>query len=459
MKTVILAVGLLGLACSGQKPETQPPEPLKACARQWNEQRPRFAPAETIELPLSSISVTGEVTKQQLLSQLASQIPGTLAHENRRPIGTPGEVTYTVTRGSMDSTLREGTFAVTTLANANIEVCKPLGPFCVTYGRCQPVLATTVALPLSLTKDYAWKPLSTSVRAERGCQIAGFDVTPRLTSLARQNLDGIERRIARSLPPIKPWATRIWDLAHNPLFLNASECLRATPKRFIQAPARETPSGYKLELGVELTLELTQDCKRAESPAPLEPLATESALTPEPGFTLTQLIDTKTVSEQLTQSAGGGFGTGESIRSITAHTSSAGKANELLVEVTLDGVTCGNTWLRAELTPAKNHELKLSRVEFLSEHPPDALSELPSALRTKAALRVPFSFDKVTERLNQLLDSAVGFADQGMLVTAHVGDPSWRAPQIAPDGVRAIASLPTELSVALRQEPKPAAKP
>lgn len=459
LKPLLLAGLALTVACSGAKSETEPPEPLKACSRQWTEASPVLVAAEEVELPLSSVSVTGEVTKQQVLNQLAMQIPDTLAHENRRPIGTPGEVTYTVTRGSMDSTLRDGTFAVTTLAKAEIEVCKPLGPFCVTYGRCQPVLATTVALPLSLTDDYAWKPLSTSVRAERGCQIAGFDVTPRLTSLAKQNLDGIERRIARSLPPIKPWATRVWELAHNPLFLNASECLRATPKRFVQAPARETQSGYKLALGVDLTLELTTDCERDESPAPLEPLATQSALNPRPGFLLAQSIDTKTVSAQLTESAGGAFGSGESIRSIVAHTSSTGQANELLLEVTLDGVTCGTTWLRVELGPAESDAMKPTRVEFVAEHPPEAFADLPGALRNKGLVRAPFAFEKVSERLNQLLESALSFADENMLLTARVGAPSLRAPQIAPKGVRAIAALPTELSVTLKQGTDSAAVP
>src|SRR5690606_34028340 len=147
----------------------------------------------------SRLTLLGELSERQLLAELAAHIPGTLAQAKRRPIGAPGEVTYTVKRGALDSSVDNGVFHFVTLANAEIEICKPLGPFCVTYGRCQPVLATTVSMPLSLTRDFAWQRATSKVHAERGCRIAGFDVTERLTSIARANLDAIERRIQSSL--------------------------------------------------------------------------------------------------------------------------------------------------------------------------------------------------------------------------------------------------------------------
>ena len=426
------------------------PSEATLCHNAHIEDPPVLAKAEARELPTSQLVFTGDVAEAQVLTAISAQVPATLAHEKDRPIGAPGRVTYTVTRGTIDSSLRDGAFHVTTLANASIEVCKPLGPFCVTYGRCQPVLATTVSLPLALNDDYGYKPVTTTLRAERGCQIAGFDVTPRLTSLARSNLDTIQKRIERSLPPIRPWAERLWELTRNPLFLDAKHCLRVTPKRFVQAPAKATPTGYELGVGVDLNVELTTDCERRESP-PLEPLATEANLAKQPALRLAQLVDTESATRQLSESVRGAFGDGEQIHSVVVHTAKIGKENRVVLEAKLNGRTCGNTWLTASLKPAAGGALGLTDVASLGDLSQD-LRGLPGKLEERGRVTAEFPFADVALRLNQLLESAAALGDERLALTAAVGPPKLIAPNITHEGIVVIAELSTVAHLTFREK-------
>lgn len=452
-KSLFLAGLVFCSACSGAQKDTT--DRARAnCSERLTSSAPSLEPASPAELPDSQVVVGAQVTEAELLAQIAAQIPGTLAHEKDRPIGTPGRVTYTVTRGALDSSLKSGTFYVTTLANAQIEVCKPIGPFCVTYGRCQPVLATTVSLPLALRADYGYPPLSTSVRAERGCQIAGFDVTSRLTSLAQSNLDAIEKRIERSLPPLKPWAERVWQLSQNPLFLDAHHCLRATPKRFVQAPSKETSTGYEVGVGVDLSVELTTECERHAVQVPLAPLATDPQLAERPALRVAQRVDVATASKQLTESARRTFGSGEKVDRVTLHTVTIGGANSVLLETELSGVTCGSAWLTADLKPTSARALGLTNVRFLDPDAPASLGDLPKALSEHGKVTAEFPFDDVQKRLNQLLESAAAFTDERLTVTVAVGPPRLTAPVVTQGGVFVVAELPTIAQLSLRETPR-----
>lgn len=439
--------------CSGHQTDLN--QPARAtCSDRISGEAPALEPATPAEPPDSQVVVGAYVAEAELLAQIAAQIPSTLAHEKDRPIGTPGRVTYTVTRGALDTALKDGTFLVTTLANAQIEVCKPLGPFCVTYGRCQPVLATTVSLPLALGADYDYPPLSTSVRAERGCQIAGFDVTPRLTSLAQSNLGAIEKRIERSLPPLKPWAERVWQLAQNPLFLDARHCLRATPRRFVQAPAKETGAGYQVAVGVELSVALTTECERDDVAVPLAPLATAAALSERPALRVAQRVDVASATKQLTESVRGEFGNGERLARLTLHTATTSSKNGIVLEAELNGATCGTAWLRADLKPTPAGTLGLTAIEFLGPDVPPSLAELPKVLAERGKLSAAFPFDDVAKRLNQLLEGAQAFTDERLTLTTAVGPPRLVAPVVTQGGVLVVAELPTVAELGLRETPR-----
>jgi len=452
VKSLFLAGMLFGAACSG--PQSGTKEPLALCSERLSGVAPALEPASGGELPTSELVVRGEVAEAQLLQVIADQVPATLAHEKDRPIGMPGRVSYTVTRGALDSSVRDGTFHVTTLANAQIEVCKPLGPFCVTYGRCQPVLATTVSLPLLLGSDFGYQPLSTSVRAERGCQIAGFDVTSRLTSIARDNLSAIEQRIERQMPPIRPWATRVWQLSQNPLFLDARHCLRVTPKRFVQTPAKETSTGYQVGVGVDLSVELTTECERRAEAPPLEPLATEPKLSEAPALRVAQHVATESATRQLTESARGSFGEGEQIDRVTLHTASLAHQDSIVLETELNGVSCGKAWLKAKLAPTPAGALTLTDITFLDANAPPSLGDLPKTLAKRSKVTTEFPFNDVAKRLNQLLESAAAFADERLTVTAAVGPPKLTTPVITKDGIFVVAELPTVVELSLRDTPR-----
>lgn len=410
-----------------------------SCSERVDQSKPSGKLASQVPLPSSRIVLTASVDKPQLLREIASHIPETLATEKRRPIGTPGEVSYTVTRGSVDSSIADGAFHVTTLANASIEICKPLGPFCVTYGRCQPVLATTVSLPFFLDEDFGWPDLTASVRAERGCSIMGFDVTPRLTSIARDNLGGVRQRIEQSLPPVKPWASRLWDLVHTPIFLDKDHCLRGEPKRFVQSPPQETPSGYALRLGLELELELSRECREERAKLPLAPLATEPSLPNPSPLSLTQTISSAAIEAQLRQQVPKRFGKGERIKSIAVSSWQRGDENRLLLGVELDGVTCGTVWLSAAVEGGPDQSVRLKRVRFTQGSTPATLQHLPKHLAHHATIRPSLPFAAAIERMKQLLEIVTTVPVERVRVAVELQGPSAVHPVVTETGIQAVA--------------------
>src|SRR5690606_14671401 len=155
----------------------------------------------------------------------------------------------------------------------------------------------------------------------------GFDVTERLTSIARANLDAIERRIQSSLPPVKPWAERVWELLHNPVFLDKDHCLRLEPQRFLQSPAQETAEGYRLGVGLELRFVLSDECKETAERRPLAPLATVDRLDGPSRALLLQSLDLESMTAQLNRSSRGKFGFGENLERISVSTAKLGDAS------------------------------------------------------------------------------------------------------------------------------------
>ncbi len=392
-------------------------------------------PPVAIELPPSELVLGAALEKKQLLDLLAEHIPATLAHEKRRPIGSPGEVTYTVTRGAMDARVNDGALEVTTLANAQIEVCKPLGPFCVTYGRCRPVLATTVSMPALLTPDYSWQHPTSRVEATRGCSIAGFDVTSRLVSIARSNLSTIRSRVEHALPDVRPWAARLWELSRLPVFLDKDHCLRITPRQLLQSPPEEAEGELRVRLGAELDLEVATDCAEKGSEIPLAPLATRERLPAESTLWLSQSISVKSAASQLTRALSGAFGTGQKVSDVEVIPARLDGRNALMLGVGLDGSVCGTAWLAASLDAAPGGAVHLANVEFLNAPIPKALEALPAHLTSKARLEPDLGFDAVGSRLLQLFEALAVFPDDRVQLNLRMQAPLRTLPTIDDTGL------------------------
>ena len=64
----------------------------------------------------------------RITGEFAKQVPTRLASGSRVDIGSPGRLSYTVSRGPFQVTLRGSTLHVGTSVSGHAELCKPLGP-------------------------------------------------------------------------------------------------------------------------------------------------------------------------------------------------------------------------------------------------------------------------------------------------------------------------------------------
>jgi hypothetical protein len=94
-------------------------------------------PAVT-ELPMSELSVIVSMEVPAFLDALHRELPLVVAEAERRPIGTPGLVSYSIRRSRLALTQDQATLSLSTTLNGEAHVCKPFAGACITYGVCEP---------------------------------------------------------------------------------------------------------------------------------------------------------------------------------------------------------------------------------------------------------------------------------------------------------------------------------
>ena len=296
------------------------------------------APDDEPKVPPSRLVIELAVAETALERILDARIPKGLGSASRQPIGAPGEVTYTVSRGAPDATLAGDTLEVKVPIHAAVEICKPIGRLCPTYGACQPNLVATTRVPLRLDEDYGIEPPKVEVRVTRGCRIAGFDVTDEVQRAAAGARRRAERQIAMAIPDLRATMTRATGLLSRPVAVGQDRCLRITPEAISQGAPTSRKGMLETSFEVRGTVEPTPCDARFPSPT-LPPLGRfDGRVAPSELVTREPLA--ADVLEILKPSAPAGVEV--RLLRIAPHRTPAGP--RLALEVELEGRACGTLW-------------------------------------------------------------------------------------------------------------------
>ncbi len=442
----VAALGLVA-ACGPHAGPAHASAPGQCSARLPGTQ-PDFAEAPAVQAPKSHIAVDVAIDTRRLGRELSSRVPVVLAQARNRNVGAPGQATYVVRRGAFHFGMRGSDLLVQTPIRAHIAVCKPIGPFCPEYGHCSPLLVSTVRLPLALDKNYTLGRSRVGVSVTRGCVLEpiGMDVTPQLKDVARQQSAGIQRRIDRSVPSLRPEAEAAWQLLDLPIALGSSLCARVQPSRLVQskpALAHDTLSTRLAvfgKLGVEEPCSERRDAPKRALPAP----ELDDKVPRDVRLDVPIHIDWSDVSADLSRSLaqdGQPRITGARARGAEVD----GKAVVALA-VTLDGAVCGDAWLIGEpYYDAQASRIRLGQVRFAPGQADRvaelAGSELPARVQRLARVALPIDLALGPRSLSSLVQSLTKKRPPGVDVKVEVQPAEVDTVLVDPQALVPVASL------------------
>jgi len=289
-------------------------------------------PAPPFEPPASTLLVEASLPLAALASEVDARLPKTLDAGNRKPIGAAGEITYQVTRGSPSVTVKDGSLVVDIPISADVEVCKPLGPLCPTYGRCQPKLSSRTTLPLEPKSDWTLEGATVKVTVSQGCRVAGLDVTDEVEKAAakgqRRAQDQIAAAMKKGAAALKEQMGRLTK----PLPLAPGQCVLVRPNAARHRPLTESRGQLQLGVAIEGSI-ATADCDAAtKDPVELPPI--EQGPLGEGRIHLVNIVPYAELLTAFTAERPEGV----ELHALRAH------GSDLAIELTLSGDVCGRTW-------------------------------------------------------------------------------------------------------------------
>jgi hypothetical protein len=229
-----------------------------------------------------------------------------------------------------------------------VDVCKELGPFCVNYGHCDPSLLAVASVPLLPGPDYSLGPSQVTVTVEQGCSIAGYDATPEVERIARQQAAATQRRIDAALPQLGPQVGLAWSTLAKPWPLEGVGCLLARPTSLKLVHPRLEEGRITTRVGLDAELGWLPSCPPAEAAAspPLPPPAVVEHIAPDSHLELGIRLAWNEVGEQLgKQLAGPGD---EPILELRARPALVGGRKWLALGLRRRGLQCESMWLLTE---------------------------------------------------------------------------------------------------------------
>lgn len=426
-RIALLAVVIGALGCGRRAPS----DPVSGglCSERLPDDVPELAAPAPVALPESRISVGAELSVERLKRELSRQVPSTLARARGRNIGTPGEVSYEVRRGEFDVRLDKDRLLVSTPVSAEVEVCKPIGPFCPTYGRCSPRLLSTASVPVVLGKDYDVGRSNVSIALTKSCVIAGFDAAPEIKKLASKEAGGVQRRIDGALPELRPAVEAGWKQLFVPVSLGASTCLRIAPERLAQARPSLSNGTLSARIAVTGRLRVEQPCEPnvAVSPTPLPPLDVEASLPNDVTLEVPIRIAWSEVGAELTRSLAAKDATASAVRIVraTVRGTTHDARSVLALDVTLEGNVCGEARFFAEPTwDSKASRLRLASVRLAPGQPKRAGllagAGVERLITERGAIALPVDVSGTPTALEGLVERLTAERPQGVDVAVDV---------------------------------------
>jgi Domain of unknown function (DUF4403) len=405
-----------------------------------------YSPASTAPLPAieSHITVALRAEVAALEREIGKQVPVTLAAESGRDIGAPGQVSYVVRRGRIALGLAGDRLSVTVPVQIDVEVCKPLGPFCPIYGRCKPSLSAVASVPLLLGDDYQVGKSRVGMAMGRSCVIAGIDAGSTIREQAARQVGAIQARIDRSMPDIRPTLAGVWELLHHPVSLGTTTCLRIKPDKLAQARPSLTSGVLAAEISASGAIDVEEPCADPNAPvhaAPLPRLATLDRLPDGVDLEVPVKMEWKAVSAALTRSLASDASSQEPLRIVKVD--AMGDALRVALGLTLAGRACGDVWLTGEpWYDAGTTRIRLRKVALAAGQPSlDAASELVARVERAAAIPLPVDVSSGPSALDGLVRSFSKDLTGGVRMEAKMAPA--RIDRVLPtaDGLVAVATL------------------
>lgn len=217
---------------------------------------------------MSQLSIAVSVPKLELEQQLGRLVPKTLAKASRRSVGAAGRVDYHVERDALTLLVSEGELVTSTRLVADIDVCKPLGPVCLHYGRCRPEWQARVTVPSVVSLDEPPRP-RLSLGMTRGCVLSpvGYDATPELERITQEQARSARGQIAARVAEAHERMVAGVRAAQRGRPLGDG-CVRLEPVTVQQTPIREREGKLEFALLVRARVEL--ECTTGPEPEPYE---------------------------------------------------------------------------------------------------------------------------------------------------------------------------------------------
>jgi hypothetical protein len=437
------------------EPVRDPSEAQECGARV--EDVPYSAPApDPLPDQRSRIGVEVRAALAALERALGSRVPVTLAAERRRPVGAPGEVSYVVRRGRFGIGLVSERLTVAVPVEVEAEVCKPLGPFCPTYGRCSPRLSAVASVPALLSESYEIGRSRVAIAVTRPCTIAGIDATPQIREQALRQAGGVQGRIDASLPAIRPSVAGIWELLHHPISLGRSTCLRIRPDRITQQRPTLKERTLVSRLGAEGTLVVEDPCNAQETVrvAPLPRLLTEEGTSDGIALRVPVRTSWSDVSAALTRSLSTRSGAREPLRvsKLEAQGVVVGSRSLVLLRATLSGHTCGPVRVLGEPW----YDAATGRVRLRDVRPaPGApavrgLGAVLARIARDAAIELPVEVAAGPAALGELVQRFGRDLPEGVEIESDLRPAAVERVAPEPDGLAAVAVLAGRATVSVK---------
>jgi hypothetical protein len=386
--------------------------------------------------------------------ELERQVPVGLAGERRRPIGAPGEVTYSVGRGSMSTKLVGDRLVVGVPVAVHVEVCKPLGPFCPVYGECNPRLAAVASTPVLLGRDYEIGKSRVGIQVTRGCTIAGINATPEIEKRARGAVGIVQSKIDAAAPPIRPAVASIWELLHHPVSLGKSGCLRIHPEKTAQAHPSSEPGRIVTRLAAEGTLTVEDPCLEPDAPVkapPLPPLETKAEVPAGVDLRVPIVSSWSDVSAALARTLLGRPLVADGVKLVgveAAGTVSGGRA-VVALQGQVGGRVCGPVlWLAEPWFDARIERVRFRNLGSNAADP--ALDALARGIEERAAVPLPVDVSAGPAAIEGLIRSFGAGLPDSVRVESSLSPPGVSDVRAAASGLVAVATFTGTAAVRLR---------
>ncbi len=397
--------------------------------------------APELRPPVSRVVLDAKVPTSVLRREIEKQVPVTLATARRQPVGTPGEVSYQVTRGSIQLALEGTELKVSVPVAAEVEICKPLGPVCLRYGACSPRLLAVAKVPLVLSEDYQVQKSRVTVAVTRGCSIAGFDAAPEIRRQAGRHVADIERRINSSIPDIRPYVQGSFGLLQVPVALSRTQCLRVFPTTLVQSRPRLEGDSIRLRLGASGGVALEDPCAEDTEAGRvgLPPRSLDDSLQEDSRVEIPVHIGFGEVSAAMTRAATSAPTHG--VLKVRAKGVLQGGKSRLGLTVSLAGTLCGDATFLADLRYEPSRERVVLENVTPVGAPNDDLTRLTGVLTEIMTVPLPIDVPSAATAVAGVIASLTAEVPKPLRFELQMGKASISRVETQASGVVATMTL------------------